>query len=85
VRFEINKEEEEVSMNKENKKNKDNKTASSSKDLNIFDRKKQRNKSSYKDINISVLKKNKDKVGVKKALRTTIDYLIKQNKKPKKY
>lgn len=35
--------------------------------------KKIRNKSGYKDINVSVLKKNKDKVGVKKALKTTID------------
>lgn len=49
-----------------------------------MDKKKHRNKSGYKEVNISVLKKNKDKVGVKKALKTTIDYLIKQDKKKKK-
>jgi len=63
---------------------KDNKTVSSSKDLKVMDKKKHRNKSGYKEVNISVLKKNKDKVGVKKALKTTIDYLIKQDKKKKK-
>jgi len=49
-----------------------------------MDKKKHRNKSGYKEVNISVLKKNKDKVGVKKALKTTIGYLIKQDKKKKK-
>ena len=43
-----------------------------------------RNRSSYKEVNIAVVKRNKDKAGVKKALKSTIDYLIKQEKKIKR-
>ena len=58
---------------------------SSFKELKIADKKKNRNRSSYKEINIANLKKNKDKAGVKKALKNTIDYLLKQEKKVKQY
>jgi hypothetical protein len=52
--------------------------------LKLADRRKNRNRSGYKDINVAVLKKNKDKAGVKKALKSTIEYLVKQEKELKK-
>ena len=56
-----------------------NKNVSSTKDLKV-QKGKNRQKSGYKDVNIATLKKNQDKVGVKKALKSTIEYLMKQQK-----
>jgi hypothetical protein len=68
----------EATQNKENRKSKDNKKISTYKTHKNADLTKNRNCSHCKDMNLAALKKNKDKAAVKKALKHTIECLIKQ-------
>lgn len=74
----------EISHNKENRKSTENKKISSCKTLKNGDLAKNRNCSHCKDVNLASLKKNKDKAAVKKALKHTIECLIKQQQEIKK-
>jgi len=79
VAFRISEKYRGLSENKENIRHRAINSLSSLKDFKNEEKCKKHNKSRIKDINLLMLQKMKNKAGVKKALKSTIDYIIKQN------